>query len=191
MTCPLCQGHDCPEFARSTRRTFYRCAACGLVSVPAEQVLPLEDEKKRYDLHQNSPDDAGYEAYLSRLFKPVLARISPGSRGLDFGCGPEPVLANLFRKAGHSMATYDLFYQADAAVLDTRYDFITATEVVEHLRDPAHELDRLWRCLKPAGILGIMTQWIVPQNAFHQWHYKNDWTHIRFYSPETFAWLGR
>ena len=27
--------------------------------------------------------------------------------------------------------------------------------------------------------------------AFRSWSYKNDLTHICFYSPETFRWLGR
>ena len=36
----------------------------------------------------------------------------------------------------------------------------TATEVVEHLRHPGKELDRLWSLLKPGGNLGI---WLAAQ----------------------------
>ncbi len=162
-----------------------------MVYVPSEQFLSLEEEKKRYDLHQNSANDPGYRAYLSRLLEPMLARVKPGSRGLDFGSGPAPVLADLFTRAGCLMTTYDVFYRPDAGVFDERFDFITASEVVEHLRDPHRELERLWRCLKAGGTLGVMTQRAVQREAFSTWHYKNDLTHICFYTPETFIWLAR
>lgn len=189
--CPLCKGPDGYRFLRDDVRDFYQCAECRLVYVPPEQFLSAEAEKNRYDLHRNSLKDAGYRAYLSRLLNPVLERISPASRGLEFGCGPEAVLAALFRNAGHVVDTFDVFYRPEESVFQDRYDFITATEVVEHLRDPSHELERLWSCLNPGGILGIMTQWIVPAEAFSTWHYKNDPTHICFYSTETFIWLAR
>ena len=189
--CPLCKGPDGYRFLQDDVRDFYQCAECRLVYVPPEQFLSAEAEKKRYDLHQNSADSSGYQAYLSRLVKPMLERLLPASSGLDFGCGPEPVLAGLFMKAGHAVVTYDIFYQYDDTVFSGRYDFIAASEVVEHLRDPGQELERLWRCLKPGGILGIMTQWTVFVDAFPAWHYKNDRTHICFYSPETFSWLAR
>jgi hypothetical protein len=35
-----------------------------------------------------------------------------------------------------------------------------------------------------------MTRSVVPREDFPRWHYKNDLTHIRFYSPETFRWLA-
>ncbi len=189
--CPLCKGLDWCRFFQDDVRDYYQCTDCRLVFVPPEQFLCVEAEKDRYDLHRNSPEDAGYRAYLSRLLNPVLERLAPASRGLDFGCGPEAVLAALFSNAGHVVDTFDVFYRPDAAVFNTRYDFITASEVAEHLRDPGQELERLWQCLKPGGILGIMTQWIVPAEAFSRWHYRNDRTHICFYSKETFAWLAQ
>ena len=30
-----------------------------------------EEEKRRYDLHENSPDDAHYRRFLSRLLEPL------------------------------------------------------------------------------------------------------------------------
>ncbi|HEX9113642.1 MAG TPA: class I SAM-dependent methyltransferase, partial [Nitrospirota bacterium] len=75
------------------------------------------------------------------------------------------------------------------AALEKQYDFITASEVVEHLREPRKELDRLWQCLKPGGTLGIMTKFVVDKGTFPEWHYKNDRTHICFFSQPTFTWL--
>ncbi|NIO11952.1 MAG: methyltransferase domain-containing protein, partial [Deltaproteobacteria bacterium] len=70
------------------------------------------------------------------------------------------------------------------------YDFITATEVLEHLHEPGLELARLWAILKPGGHLGIMTRMAEPEMEFSNWYYKNDPTHVCFYSRETFKWLA-
>lgn len=178
------------DHSADRKRTFLRCDRCGLVFVPPSQFLAPDDEKKRYDLHRNSPDDEGYRRFLRRMFLHLRPRLEEGSSGLDFGSGTGQVLAGMFRHAGYSMATYDRFYDRYGAVLEQHYDFITATEVVEHLREPAAELDRLWACLTPGGHLGIMTRPAVGSAAFAGWHYKNDLTHICFYSPQTFRWLA-
>lgn len=190
MNCPLCRSKAVRGYSRDKRRDYHQCRVCGLVFVPPAQRPTAEEEKRRYDLHQNSPADPGYREYLNRLFIPLAQSVAPGSRGLDFGSGPAPVLSLLFREAGHFMTLYDPFYQPDAAVFDLRYDFITASEVVEHLHEPERELERLWRCLKPGGRLGIMTQFSVGQDAFPQWHYKNDLTHVCFFSRQTFTLLA-
>jgi 2-polyprenyl-3-methyl-5-hydroxy-6-metoxy-1,4-benzoquinol methylase len=88
------------------------------------------------------------------------------------------------------MTLFDHFYEPVPVGLEQQYDFITATEVVEHLHDPKKELERLWACLKQGGWLGIMTNTVVDQDAFTQWYYKNDLTHVCFFSRTTFAWLA-
>jgi hypothetical protein len=147
-------------------------------------------EKARYDTHQNSPGDQRYRQFLSRLFNPINERLTPGSHGLDFGSGPGPTLSVMFEEIGHSMAIYDYFYAREPSVLERQYDFITATEVLEHLHNPREELDRLWSLLKTGGWLGIMTQILQDQKAFARWYYKNDPTHICFFSRPTFEWLA-
>ena len=158
--------------------------------VPSVQYLSPADEKAQYDLHQNSPDDQEYRRFLSRLFIPMKERLAPGSYGLDFGSGPGPTLSVMFEEIGHSMAIYDYFYAREPSVLERQYDFITATEVLEHLRDPRKELDRLWTLLKPGGSLGVMTQLVLESEAFASWYYKNDLTHVCFFSRSTFEWLA-
>jgi SAM-dependent methyltransferase len=178
------------EFWRDKRRDYLHCQVCGMVFVPPRQFLSAEDEKKRYDLHRNSPLDLKYRRFLSRLFIPLDQCLPPGSFGLDFGSGPAPVLSRMFEEAGHSMTIFDRYYEPVPAVLEKQYDFITATEVVEHLHDPRQELEQLWACLKPGGRLGIMTQPVMEQDSFPKWHYKNDLTHVCFFSAATFTWLA-
>lgn len=188
-SCPLCKG-SAFDYHRGRRRNYLACSRCGLVFVPAEFFVSADQEKARYELHQNSPDDAGYRKFLSRICDPLIQRLPVGCRGLDFGCGPGPTLAVLFQELGYPVALYDPFFATDESVLEEQYDFVTATEVVEHLREPARSLEEMWRCVKPGGYLGLMTKLITEQTQFGSWHYKNDFTHICFYSRGTFEWLA-
>ena len=86
---------------------------------------------------------------------------------------------------------YDLYYFNLPELLERRYDFVTMTEVIEHIADPQSLLIQLDSLLKQAGILAIMTKRVIDQQAFSNWHYKNDPTHICFYSLKTFEWIGR
>ena len=188
--CPLCQTVETSFFLKDQFRSYYQCSTCSLIYVPSTQHLTLKEEKSRYDLHQNSPDDSNYRKFLGRIFNPMQKLIAPKSKGLDFGSGPGPTLSLMFEEAGHIMSIYDHFYANDISVFEKLYDFITASEVIEHLHKPKKELDRLWSCLSPGGILGIMTKLALDREAFARWHYKNDPTHVCFYSKHTFKWLA-
>jgi len=190
MSCPLCGGES-DYYWQDKVREYQRCVACELVFVPSSFYLPPEKEKAHYDLHQNNPEDQGYRRFLSRLYEPMLDRLPPGAIGLDFGSGPGPTLSIMFEEAGFPMRIYDINYAPDASVLDLEYDFITATEVVEHLSRPGEVLEQLWSCLKPGGSLGLMTKQVVDREAFTKWHYKNDPTHVAFFSRQTFIRLAQ
>jgi len=187
--CPLCHGTKTAPYHRDKVRDYVRCRTCKLVFVPPAQHLSAVDEKAYYDLHDNQPDDPGYRRFLGRLFTPLNERLPAQSRGLDFGCGPGPTLSLMFEEAGHSVALYDPYYAPDKSVLSGSYDFITLSEVVEHLAEPGPELDRLWTSLAPGGWLGLMTKRVRDPDAFKTWHYITDPTHISFFSDATFHWL--
>ncbi len=188
--CPLCATSEPDEYFQDKHRDYYQCRECSLVFVPPEYFLSKVQEKAQYDSHQNSPEDPQYRKFLSRLFNPLEKCLTKASYGLDFGSGPGPTLSVMFEEAGHHVSLYDEFYAPDNSVFDKQYDFVTTSEVVEHLNNPKDELDRLWCCLKPQGHLGIMTKLVIDCDAFARWHYKNELTHICFYSQTTFQWLA-
>ena len=190
IACQLCKSTSVNKIYKDRWRDYILCGTCNLVFVPPVHFLSSEEEKSRYDLHQNSPDDKNYRHFLSRLFIPMRERLKPGSYGLDFGSGPGPTLSVMFEEVGYSMSIYDHFYAREPSLLEKQYDFITATEVVEHLHDPKKELDRLWNCLKPGGNLGVMTRLLAGREDFAHWRYKDDPTHICFFSRSTFEWLA-
>jgi SAM-dependent methyltransferase len=189
--CPLCGAQRSLPYHRDALRSYRQCWRCALVFVPPGERLDRRAERAEYDRHENRVDDRAYLRFLSRLAVPLQQRLPPASRGLDFGCGPAPALAQMLRDAGHAVCLHDSFYRPAPELLRRRYDFITATEVVEHLHAPGAELERLWACLRPGGWLGIMTKLLRDQSAFANWHYKRDPTHVCFFSRCSWRWWAR
>lgn len=189
--CPLCQYDHVEMFYQNTTRVYLLCQRCQLVFVPEQFHLSGYEEKKRYDYHCNSADDAGYRDFLNRLFAPLRKKLAVGASGLDYGCGPGPALARMFEEAGHTMKLYDLHYAPDQRTLQQHYDFICCSEAIEHFARPAHEWQRFLEITRPGSWIGIMTQMRDNVRHFADWYYKNDPTHIGFYSRATFQWLAR
>lgn len=189
--CPLCRKTAIQHFTQDRQRDYLWCQTCHLIFVPAEHYISSDEEKAQYDHHDNHPDDPGYRAFLSRMFLPMQDRLHPASFGLDFGSGPGPTLSVMFEEAGHRMALYDHFFAPATCTLEQPFDFITATEVVEHLHRPGFELDRLWALLNPGGLLGIMTQLVPEHTPFNDWYYLKDPTHVCFFSRSTCEWLAK
>ncbi|PJC85187.1 hypothetical protein CSW98_15205 [Vibrio sp. HA2012] len=189
-SCPLCKAAHADFYFEDKRRQYYQCNHCSLVFVPPDMRLNAREEKAMYDLHDNCPDDPGYRRFLSRMAAPMLERIAPASDGLDFGCGPGPTLSLMLEDAGHTMALYDVYYYPEQKALERQYDFVTATEVIEHLYQPDMVWQQWLNLVKPGGWLGIMTKQVRDAEAFAGWHYKNDITHVCFYSRATFQYLA-
>ena len=188
--CPLCTCSRIRHYYKDRHRSYLQCPCCSLIFVPPEYHLAIPEEKANYDLHENTPDDPGYRRFLSRLTVPLLALLSPGQKGLDFGCGPGPALAAMLQEQGYEVDLYDPFYHDDPAVFNRQYDFICTTEVVEHLRHPGQEFERLFSMLRPGGTLGIMTKLAAGRERFANWHYIRDLPHICFYEQATFAYIA-
>ncbi len=190
IICPLCKTQNSNTlFHKSENREYYHCHNCDLVFVPKKFFISKEDEKKKYDFHQNSLENIGYVKFLNRLLMPLQRHLKLEAKGLDFGSGPGPTLCTIMRNNGYHMDIYDYFYAPNNEVFQKKYDFITSTEVIEHLHYPLDELKRLWDCLLPEGILGLMTAFRVED--FETWYYKRDLTHICFYSYDTFVWIAK
>ncbi len=191
ISCPLCLSDATRPIYQDKNRNYLRCSVCQLVFVPKQFHLNAADEQAQYDHHENDPNDSGYRKFLGRLADPLLQRLTSNSQGLDFGCGPGPCLSVMLEEQGHSMDLFDLYYANNSSVFERQYDFITATEVVEHLSQPMVELQRLWALIKTGGYLGLMTKLVEDADKFANWHYKTDPTHISFFSQQSFAYLGQ
>ncbi|MGL6512630.1 class I SAM-dependent methyltransferase [Aeromonas hydrophila] len=189
LSCPLCCAADAYELPVAGK-LYHRCRACELVWLDAAEHLDPAREKAVYDGHDNQIDDPRYRQFLQRAFGEVQRRLPPPASGLDFGCGPGPALIAMGREAGYQMAGYDKFYADEPELLAQQYDFITSTEVIEHIATPRAVLERLWGCLKPGGLLVLQTQRVLGDERFRQWRYRHDPTHIVFFAEASFRSLA-
>lgn len=187
--CPLCHQASSTLFFED-ERTYLLCGRCELVFVAPHQLPTPDAEEAHYQLHENSPEDAAYRHFLSRLLDPLSTELAPTSTGLDFGCGPGPTVSVMLEEQGHSVRVYDPFFFPDRTCLELTYDFITATEVFEHLHHPGQALDALWKQLRPRGFLGVMTKRRAEPERFAGWHYRSDPTHVCFFAEQTLRWLA-
>ena len=190
VACPVCRAPDPPFFMSVGSQDYWRCDCCEARFLDPSQRMSAGDERAHYLTHENDVDDPGYRRFLLKLSKPLLERLAPNRSGLDFGCGPGPALAVILREAGHEMAVYDPFFTPDAAVLDRRYDFITCTEVLEHLHHPADVLERIDTLLRPGGWFGVMTSFQTNDGRFANWRYRREPTHVVFYREATLRFIA-
>lgn len=187
--CPLCGGSSRPFFQEGDRE-YRRCGTCGLTFMPPRCHSDPARERERYAKHRNDPEDAGYRAFLDRLLVPLCERLTPGSEGLDYGCGPGPAASRIMAERGFAVRDYDPYFAPDPAALGRSYGFVVCTEVLEHLRRPAEDLARLDGLLAPGGWLGVMTGILEDDAAFPGWWYRSDFTHIAFLRPQTLEWIA-
>lgn len=190
MKCNLCSSDTVfpLEFINPARRVFLRCPQCDLIFVPESHHLTSEEEVSRYKLHRNTLSNEGYVGmFLEKIA--IVHQYCHGVKSvLDYGCGPGPVLAELLKRDGFSCDVYDPFFFPDFP--DGSYDLVISTEVFEHLRDIREELQKICGLIKPGGYLGVMTSLHDAVSDFENWWYKNDTTHICFFSALTFQWLA-
>lgn len=198
-TCGLCGNTQATLYHTHPHRPlvgrqYWCCKRCELIQVAKADRISVDHEKALYDLHQNSPDDRGYQEFLTQVTKPLhsllLEQSKPHAQGLDFGAGPGPAMPRILAALGHQCAIYDLFYAPEKSTLNRTYDFISATEVFEHLAEPAKVLDQLLPCLAPQGLLAVMMQRPDEQVDFSRWGYLNDPTHISFYTNTALSFIS-
>ena len=154
----------------------------------AKKFLPdPATEIARYQAHQNGPKDVGYLQFLNLAISPTLPYLNNSKRGLDYGCGPVPTLSGLLKTHGLNCENYDPYFFPQMP--DNPFDFIFATEVVEHFFNPGEELKRIGGLLVPGGILTIMTEPWTTLLGFSEWYYARDITHVCFYHAKTIEFI--
>lgn len=188
-TCPLCGSAD-NTAATIGEKIYYFCRECDLAYLAAEFYPSPEKEKERYLLHNNSLEDKGYVAMLEAfLERAVLPFVGKDIEALDFGCGPAPVLQVLLERKGIRTDIYDPYFAPELPPPGKRYGLITCTEVLEHVQDPRSVWQFFCQRLQPGGILAAMTSFRPPREQFARWWYRQDFTHVCFYSRQTFRWI--
>lgn len=169
---------------------YYHCPTCDLITLDEGCYLVPQDERDRYQLHQNTLENKGYvNNFMAFIKKSGIDCLKGVKRALDYGCGHEPVLQVLLERMGIKTNVYDPYFFPENDFLQYRYDLITCTEVLEHCKNPLATLRLLEALLAEGGVLAVTTLFHTTTDNFNKWWYRKDSTHICFFSPRTFAWL--
>lgn len=192
MNCPLCGDPQSSLWSEDQLRPYFRCGKCTFLFVPQKFHLSAEDERKRYDTHENDESDLRYREYLTKIASGITPFLSKGQKGLDFGCGASTLLAQIIEESGHPMDSYDLYYHPSNPIWSETYDFIILSEVIEHLSSPREIMEKLAGLLSPNGQFFIKTKFLPEtREQFDHWYYKKDPTHICFFNPQSMEELAR
>jgi len=193
MECSLCTAKNCEIHFRDERRDwdYWICHSCEFVFRDPGTYLSAQPEKERYATHNNSINDPRYVRFLSPALRAVEKYVTEGAQGLDYGCGPGPTLSEMIRRKNYSCVEYDPLFFADETLLQTTYDFVTCTEVVEHFYQPGVEFEKMNGWLRSGGHLVVMTDHRLPGRDFANWGYRTDITHVGFYNHQSWGWVAR
>jgi len=138
----------------------------------------------------------------------VIKGTSQELRILDAGCGTGALLAALRARGYHDLWGLDLsafaarfarertgakVFQGDLLGMDfgdARFDVINATELIEHLRDPAAFFERIATSLAPGGIFIYSTgnaEGLYAKLLGPRWPYLHPEGHLFYYAPSSMA----
>jgi len=186
--CPLC-AHQSEVFYEFKTRLYHQCNHCKGIFVDASLIPNTNDEKTRYEEHNNDINDLGYQKFVSPITNAILKDYSSKDTGLDFGAGTGPVISKTLKEQDFDIKLYDPFFHNYPDLLKQSYEYIACCEVIEHFHYPNKEFQLLKNLLKKNGSLYCMTDIYDRTIDFHKWYYKNDLTHVFIYQKETLEWI--
>ena len=194
FNCPLCESRETEFFHQEInghKRQYFKCNNCDLVFANPNNLLLNNEEKSRYENHNNSNASDGYLNFLRTLIDPMKKYILEGHQGLDFGSGPYPMLVNTLKSEGFQIEGFDPYFANFKKLLESQYDYIFCCEVSEHFNSPKESFKLLSNLLKKGGFLGVKTSLLNSSIDFSNWYYKKDDTHISFYSEISMAYIAK
>lgn len=213
MTCPICKSarHIRPLYTGITsweypgRFNFVRCHTCGLVfqspRIAASRVDRYYDPKSYW----GQVTDAWAE--YAPLYKNIFRFFSRGSI-LDVGSGLGLFLSEFKRRgwstlgteislamAKYARRTYGLrILTGDLLHLNIKRKFgvITLNNVLEHLYQPRQTLAKVYRLLRPGGLVVIVVPNIASLGHLvfgRRWYHLQPGRHVYHFSPATLTRL--
>ena len=187
MNCTLCDT----SLTSKINEEFYNCKTCKAIIKDKKYYLSAEEEKERYELHNNDVTDVNYQKFTSPITNYILNRFLPQHKGLDFGSGTGPVISSELEKKSYNVTKFDTYFEPNIEALKSKYDYIFSCEVFEHFYNPKKEVETLISLLKKNGSLLIMTLLFDNEMNFDTWFYKKDPTHVFIYRKETFLFIAK
>lgn len=204
-SCVFCLAGAVSAFSAGGKE-YRQCGDCGGIFLARDFLPSAEAERKRYELHRNSSEDSGFRTYLERFIDPVLAAVGDIGTIFDYGSGPEPVLVSLLQARGYDVRGWDPFFAPETPPFEGGADLVVCHEVAEHFFEPRRDFALMAAQVKAGGTLAIGTM-VLPegksipegcrssesievQKFFSSWWYRQDSTHVSFYSETALRITG-
>ena len=187
MNCIFCQSNQINKVIENN----FHCLNCGVVFKSIDVHLSENEEEKRYRFHENDANDLNYYDFLIKLIKPIESELKNIKSHLDFGSGKSSVYQKYFLEKDIESSCYDLYFFPDKKTLLKKYDLVTCSEVVEHFNVPNQDWEILVSTVKSKGLLAIMTNFYNSSIDYKNWWYKNDPTHVVFYTKESLSFIEK
>ncbi len=195
-SCPICKLPSQDSW-HDKKREYFRCEKCESIFVNPEDFLSQENQIKRYQLHKNTLEDCGYRQFIETFAKNSLLYTKEMQKEphtiIDYGSGPEPALMHVleeFKKTDlleHSVTIkgWDPYFNNNQTLEKNYADLVLCLEVAEHFENPLEGFAGLSNCCKSGGIVVVNTM-LAKNNwdEFKKWWYKEDSTHVSFYSTK-------
>lgn len=224
--CVFCGNPEIRGFMAGDR-TYFRCGFCDGIFLDPQYRLEPENEKNRYKLHNNSLENAGYRLYLEKFLDSICSFPAIHGAGFndrwkifDYGSGPEPSFIRLLRERGFDARGRDPFFAPETPCFEGGADLVTCLEVAEHFAAPVSDFVLMAECVRSGGFLAVGTHLLSSLSVagsvqvqgsgessadkvsaeFASWWYRQDPTHISFYSEKALRiaagkagleWLGQ
>ncbi len=188
QNCPLCH-HKASLFTAIKGKDYYECSNCSGIFADQKHLPDVEQEKNRYLEHNNDVSDVRYQNFVKPIVNCILKDYTPQHTGLDFGAGTGPVISKLLHDKEYKIEQYDPLFHHFPGLLHRSYHYIACCEVIEHFHKPDKEFSLLYNLLANNGKLYCMTSVFKSKIDFRTWHYKDDPTHVFFYTERTFEYI--
>lgn len=165
---------------------YWQCEACGFAWAPVFDAWSDGDFARHiYNpdiaLTETAENAAQRSANVAAMLRAWFAGAAPGSRFLDYGCGPG-LLVEAQRTQGYAAEGYDRFNPRFATRPQGRFDVVTCFEVLEHVRDVDAVIDDLVSFLDPGGILVLGTFLAARPLDIDWWYCSPRSGHICFWT---------
>jgi len=185
--CKICNSKTSSFRVIKSNKLYHKCINCDFIWLDDNFIVSNQIEMERYNLHENTIENTGYVNFFKNFINFAVTPYKEQVKTiLDYGCGTEPVLAELLKNEGYKVNYYDLYFHKNE-YKNKNYDMVLSTEVIEHTKSPLKIIKDLLSVITNDGILAIMTLFTPPKEQdFNTWWYKDDITHISFFTENTF-----
>lgn len=194
MNCRICDTQSAIFFGDS--RTFYKCPVCGLIFT--DEFAGGEEAEKHYKGQWTNADADFWRGQVDGLLGVIGRYRNRVGKVLDFGSGSGDITKE-FQARGIDATPLEPMihgYLKDQSYRH-KFDVVVGVEVIEHLPNLLEELKVIDRFLSDDGIMIFTTiltnTFIESANAadvFKAWWYKDDRTHVSFFSNQSIAKLA-